>query len=288
MIFLEDKSYTLYRDHEIHEKGTWEIQDGLHTELDSNYELREVKHKEIHATDETGTTSILRINPDGSLNLIEFTMEDGRRIQLPGGLQGKYRRQAGKHDNRKESNKNTQHQATDETKPSAIAALENLSGRISYSRDNHAVGVKFTFTSDITDSALKHLKGLRTLKTVDLSSTLITDAGLIHLKGLSELRDLDLNHTKVTDAGLVHLKGLAKLEILWLVRAQVTDSGLKHLKGLTELKTLYLMGTQVTDVGVKELCELNKLTDIGLYGTKVTDAGIAELQKALPDCKIIK
>ena len=67
-----------------------------------------------------------------------------------------------------------------------------------------------------------------------------------------------------TDAGLVHLKGLTKLEGLRLGFAQVTDAGLTHLKGLTNLVV------------------------INLEDTKVTDEGVAELQKALPDCKIIK
>jgi len=37
-------------DHQVHEKGTWEIQDGFHTEFDSKSDLREVKHKESHAS----------------------------------------------------------------------------------------------------------------------------------------------------------------------------------------------------------------------------------------------
>jgi len=50
LVLFKDKSYTLYMDHQVHEKGTWEIQDGFHTEFDSKSDLREVKHKESHAS----------------------------------------------------------------------------------------------------------------------------------------------------------------------------------------------------------------------------------------------
>ncbi len=92
----------------------------------------------------------------------------------------------------------------------------------------------------------------------------ITDAELANLTGLTNLERLRLATTQITDAGLVNLKGLTKLEVLWLDRTQVTDAGLVHLKGLTGLKELDLRDTQVTDEGVKKL------------------------QKALPNCKIVR
>jgi hypothetical protein len=44
----------------------------------------------------------------------------------------------------------------------------------------------------------------------------------------------------------------------------VTDAGLESLKGLTQLHELYL------------------------WGPKITDAGVKDLQKALPNCKIVR
>ena len=68
------------------------------------------------------------------------------------------------------------------------------------------------------------------------------------------------------DAEMVHLKGLTNLEGLGLRGCEkIADAGLIHLKGLTELQTLDLIG-----------CE------------KITDSGVAELQKALPNCEIIR
>ncbi len=82
---------------------------------------------------------------------------------------------------------------------------------------------------------------------------------------------LDLSDSQITDTGLVHLKGLKNLTDLGLFNTQITDAGLLHFKGLTKLEMLYLANTD------------DYPTD-----TKITDAGVAELQKALPDCKILR
>ncbi len=43
----------------------------------------------------------------------------------------------------------------------------------------------------------------------------VTDVGLVHLKGLRSLRSLDLSGTKVTDAGVADLqRALPNLEII--------------------------------------------------------------------------
>ena len=50
-------------------------------------------------------------------------------------------------------------------------------------------------------NSLKHLRGLTTLKYLDLYDTHISDVGLAHLAGLERLEHLQLGHTHVTDAG---------------------------------------------------------------------------------------
>jgi hypothetical protein len=66
--------------------------------------------------------------------------------------------------------------------------------------DVHLSGTK------VTDDDLKHLEGMKHLKTLDLSETYITDAGLEHLGGLKQLRRLVLWHTQTTDAGVAKLQ----------------------------------------------------------------------------------
>ena len=74
-----------------------------------------------------------------------------------------------------------------------------------------------------------------------------------HLEGLASLRTLDLSLTDVTDAGLAYLNELTILHTLDLSLTDVSDAGLAHLKGLTNLQDLYLSLTDVTNAGVKEL-----------------------------------
>jgi len=115
------------------------------------------------------------------------------------------------------------------------------------------VCVNFGYRDRVDDVVLEHVKGLTTLKTLDLSYTPITDVGLEHLKGLTNLESLLVSGTRVTDANLEHLKGLTKLKSLGLSFTKVTNDGLMSLKGLRELSYLNLDGTHVTEEGVKEL-----------------------------------
>jgi hypothetical protein len=87
-----------------------------------------------------------------------------------------------------------------------------------------------------TDSTLRHMKLLRSLRTLVLYGTQVTDAGLEHLEGLTSLEWLDLTETRVKGEGLGHLKELPELRHLVLDRAPVTDGGLNHLKGPRSLK----------------------------------------------------
>jgi hypothetical protein len=66
------------------------------------------------------------------------------------------------------------------------------------------------------------------------------------------------------DAALVHFRALRDIELLDLTDTRVTDAGLVHLAALKQLKRLFLSATEVTD------------------------AGVAELQKALPNCEIVR
>ena len=139
-----------------------------------------------------------------------------------------------------------------------------------------------------TDAGLVLLEGLTSLQILRLLGTQVTNAGLVRLKELTGLEHLWLESTQVTDAGLVHLKGLTNLEELLLDNTQVTDAGLMHLKGLTRLQALCLNYTQVTDAGLVHLKGLTRLEVLWLEDTPVTNAGVRDLEKALPNCTIIR
>jgi hypothetical protein len=75
---------------------------------------------------------------------------------------------------------------------------------------------------------------------------------------------------------------------LYLGATQVSDLGLKELAALRNLQVLSLHQTPVTDAGMKELAGLKNLRLLELSGTQVTDVGVKELQRALPNCRIIR
>jgi hypothetical protein len=156
------------------------------------------------------------------------------------------------------------------TEDQAVTAIEKLGGKV---------------VRDDKDPA-------KPVVTVDLSNTPVTDAGLKELAGLRGVQTLYLSGCEgVTDAGLKELAQLKGLQSLDLSGCQgVTNAGLKELAELKGLQSLDLNHCRgVTDAGLKELAALKGLRYLELRGCeKVTDAGVAELQKALPDCKIIR
>ena len=93
-------------------------------------------------------------------------------------------------------------------------------------------------TTDATDATLGTVRGLTSLKELDLSGTQVTDAGLEQLRDLTELQHLSLWETKIGNTGLGYLKALAKLQELSLYKTQVTDVGLEYLLNLSQLKWL--------------------------------------------------
>ena len=58
----------------------------------------------------------------------------------------------------------------------------------------------------------------------------ISNAGLKHLTGLRKLKSLNLNGARITDAGLEQLARLSVLESLKLVNTNVSRQGVSKLK----------------------------------------------------------
>ena len=88
----------------------------------------------------------------------------------------------------------------------------------------------------ITDAGLVYLRGLTSLRRLDLSQTGIRGSGLQQLQGLSQLKELSLEDLPLDDDVSAFLSGLRSLEVLELHSEFITDAGLEHLAGLTKLK----------------------------------------------------
>jgi len=140
---------------------------------------------------------------------------------------------------------------------------------------------------NITDDAITHLSEITHLQNLILPYQ-IGDQGLAHLKGLREMQDLVLSSTQITDAGLVHIQEMAELHTLQLNGCEnLTDAGIGHLSGLKNLQVLNLNATQITDAGLPHLARLTNLQQLDLGNClKVSMDGIQTLQAELPACTI--
>jgi len=127
-------------------------------------------------------------------------------------------------------------------KQDPIDALQRMGAKIERSRGGRVT--KVSFPTSATDAALAHLKGLRSLKELELSGTQISDAGLEYLSGLDHLEVLDLADTAITDAGLGHIKALTSLKTVKIGDTAVTDAGLENLRELKHLEELSLLGKE--------------------------------------------
>jgi hypothetical protein len=83
----------------------------------------------------------------------------------------------------------------------------------------------------VTDNALKHLAGHKSLGVLWLGGTAVTDKGLTHLAAVKSLRQLHLRDCPgVTDASVKTLSQMKQLESLRLDRTRMTRNGVAALK----------------------------------------------------------
>lgn len=114
---------------------------------------------------------------------------------------------------------------------------------------------KVTFT----DAGLVEIAKCENLTSVFISGAAnITDSGLKHLVGLKKLRSLCLlaqaaPRLKITDAGLKAVAEMSQLRDLWLGDMPITDAGLKELEKLTHLQELQIDSKLVTPGAIREL-----------------------------------
>jgi len=164
------------------------------------------------------------------------------------------------------------------------------------------------YQNQLTD--IREIKELSQLMEVSLSNNHLTDVE--GLKNLTQIKgELSLHGNKLTDVDLKNLEKLTQMTSLRLSNNQLEN--VKGLGRLIQLKRLYLGTNQLTNTpqGLEDLVNLeylsledNKLTDVEdlkklaklrnlrrlilFDNPNLTGAHIAELQKALPNCRIIR
>ena len=139
----------------------------------------------------------------------------------------------------------------------------------------------------VTDQGLVHLRNLKKLRVISLYHCNVTGTGATHLAGLPNLRNLAMSYTPLTHDGVVELGRLQQLESLSIAHTPIADDDLAALNSLTNLKLLWLGNTGLTDRGLIHLERLTALENLTLPAG-ISDAAIDRLQKAIPNCQIIR
>ena len=91
-----------------------------------------------------------------------------------------------------------------------------------------------------------------------------------------------------SDSDLIPLQQLVGLVYIDFLNARVTDAGMAQLQQLHDLEGVDISGTRVTNAGLEHLSKLSKLKWVVVENSSITDAGVFKLQKALPNCRIIR
>jgi hypothetical protein len=74
-----------------------------------------------------------------------------------------------------------------------------------------------------------------------------------------------------------------------IVEAEVVnDDALAGIECLRNLRILVLSSGRITDAGLQHVERVTRLKTLCLNGTKITGQGILKIQKALPNCRIVR
>lgn len=146
------------------------------------------------------------------------------------------------------------------------------------------------YETSFRGEGLEHLVAIEVL---DLTDTDLDDEALARLAGSTRLKSLSLAGTKIGNDGLRHIADLTELEELWLSSTEIDNQGLLHLANLRKLTALGVSNTGLTDAAVPILKRFTRLEYLELNvnvrsSTRLTERGLRELQKALPNCYIVK
>jgi Leucine-rich repeat (LRR) protein len=134
----------------------------------------------------------------------------------------------------------------------------------------------------LNDDAVTKLLGLKGLKTLALTNTVINDAAVESIvKSLPNLVELDLSSNTNMSSGVVKiLSELTKLQRLTLMQNQVNDISAQRLSKLQELRSLDLRGNmEAGDSSLEVVAGLPKLAAFKHRSTAVTDSGVEYLGK---------
>ena len=160
----------------------------------------------------------------------------------------------------------------------SVAALKEIDDiRLHFDRHGAVLRIDAT-NSHFGGDDLKHLKGLYSLETLELSGSRVTNGDLRHLEDLVNLRWLYLDHTSINDDGLLSLRHLVNLEVLALGQTSVRGSGLAHLSHLRNLRVLNLSDCDLQDDSLRHLGRFEGVQTLALQNVPIDGRGLIHLQ----------
>lgn len=123
------------------------------------------------------------------------------------------------------------------------------------------------FGSRVTDSICTILSGIKTLRTLDVSGSIITSYGVRQLARLPNLKHLSLAYShRIADGSMTYLLTMKHLESLNISQCQISNSGLLLLSSLPGLKSLCLCDTNIKCYVLEKLMESSR--DLEIKGLK--------------------
>jgi hypothetical protein len=137
-----------------------------------------------------------------------------------------------------------------------------------------------TNNAGLRDEDLQVLRQFPRLRSLEIAAPLITDEAVIHIQGIKTLRELSLVETQVTGRGLKRLRGIP-LEKLVLAGANITDETTEALEVFPDLRKLMIAGTSVTDAGLTNLKHVPRLQKLFISDSPVSDSGVCTLQQLI-------
>ncbi len=173
------------------------------------------------------------------------------------------------------------------------------SPRRNESRQDSQVAISVSFSSlyadtrkvILTEKDLRRLAKLREVERIDFGWCKVSPEGLRHLSGLKHLRSLNLRGSGIGDAGAMYLAKCTSLRDLdigqvitvvpsdYTTRPAITDRGVKYLSRITTLERLSLYGTRVSDEGLAILRDLGSLHELDISASQVSGKGLKHLEK---------
>ena len=117
--------------------------------------------------------------------------------------------------------------------------------------------------TQVSDEHLQHLRAMRQLTTLDLSSCEVSD--LRYLSALDQLKALNLSNTAMYPVALHDLGAFHQLEDLDLTGLTIHDKTLAALAGLPVLTRLSMKDTTWTAQGLQNLASSQSLTHLRIH-----------------------